>query len=263
LRLRCDVLAVRMTKLAGDSGTRFKKRLSMSTSNPKYGTINFELVGRWLHLPAEEDGPFWALNLMKYHEVAQYADGRESSITGAEADDAYAPIGPLAAVGALPALLANVTAQPTGEPDWDRIAIVRYPTRASFFEMQERDDFKDAHEHKEAGMEFTIVMGCQPLSTSEASKEDGELVMRVMRFTEGTTQAGADPEGVTPVAHFEVEGVIVGDKRRWDHVRFDRATPEAIAALTAVEGIEEQVITVLGRPFIERIVESVVNTASN
>ena len=249
-----------MTKLAGEAGTTFTKRLNMLPESPAYGTINFDLVARWLHLPAEEDGPFWALNLMKYREVAQYSDGRESSASGLEADDAYAPLGPLAAVGALVTFVAPVAEQPTGEPAWDRIAIVRYPTRASFFEMQERDDFKTAHEHNEAGMEFTIVMGCQPLSTSTGSPDDGKLVMRVMRFTDGITEAGADPQGVIPVAHFEVEGVIIGDERRWDHVRFDRAAPEAITALADVTGIDEQVITVLDRPIIDNIVKSVVKT---
>ena len=45
------------------------------TANPGYGTPNWEMLQRWLALPAEDDGPFWALNLMKYRAVAAYADG--------------------------------------------------------------------------------------------------------------------------------------------------------------------------------------------
>ena len=41
----------------------------------------------------------WALNLMKYRERAEYADGRESSISGMEADDEYAPHEHLRKVG--------------------------------------------------------------------------------------------------------------------------------------------------------------------
>ena len=33
----------------------------------------------------------WALNLMKYREWAEYADGRETNLTGVEADDVYLP----------------------------------------------------------------------------------------------------------------------------------------------------------------------------
>ena len=52
-------------------------------------------------------------------------------------DDAYAPFGPLEAIGALPAFAADVVAQPVGEPGFHRIGIVRYPSRAKFFEMQQ------------------------------------------------------------------------------------------------------------------------------
>ena len=66
----------------------------------RYGTPNWEMMSRWLQLSADDDGPFWALNLMRYRELAEYADGRESAMTGREADDAYAPLGPLEAIGA-------------------------------------------------------------------------------------------------------------------------------------------------------------------
>ena len=45
-----------------------------------------------LSIAAEEDGPIWMVNLMKYRDIADYEDGRESTISGQEADDLYAPI---------------------------------------------------------------------------------------------------------------------------------------------------------------------------
>ena len=72
----------------------------MASSSPAYGEINLETASRWLHLPAEEDGHVWMLNLMKYHAVAQYEGGNEAGVSGEEADDRYAPLGPLAAGGA-------------------------------------------------------------------------------------------------------------------------------------------------------------------
>jgi hypothetical protein len=223
--------------------------------SPAYGQINFETAGRWLHLPAEEDGHVWMLNLMKYHRVAQYADGNAEQISGEAADDKYAPLGPLAAVGAVAAFLAPVVDQLAGDPAWDRIGIVDYPARSAFFAMQERDDFKAQHEHKEAGMEFTIVMGTEPVATGTGTAEDGELVLRVRRVAEGG--AAADPDGVTPVASFTVDGVILGDERTWNDVRFDRVRPEAIPALVDVAGVEEQVITVLGPTVVDRLVETI------
>lgn len=223
--------------------------------SPAYGQINVETAGRWLHLPAEQDGHVWMLNLMKYHRVAQYAEGNAEQISGEAADDRYAPLGPLAAVGAQAAFLASVVEQPAGSPAWDRIGIVDYPTRAAFFEMQRRDDFKAQHEHKEAGMEFTIVMGTEPVATGPGTASDGALVLRVRRVADGG--AGPDPDGVTPVASFTVDGVILGDERTWNDVRFDRVRPDAVAALVDVAGVEEQVVVVLAEPRVDRLVETV------
>jgi hypothetical protein len=80
----------------------------------RYGIPNGEMLRGWLRLAAEDDGPFWALNLMRYRELADYADGRESTLTGREADDAYAPLGPLEAIGAVPVFLGDVADQAAG-----------------------------------------------------------------------------------------------------------------------------------------------------
>ena len=58
-----------------------------------------------------------------------------------------------------------------------------------------------------------------------ADAGSGPLVMRVRRFADGATP-GPDPDGVVPVAHFAVDGVILGDGRRWDDVRFDRVADD-------------------------------------
>ena len=114
-------------------------------------------------------GPMWALNLMKYRAVAEYADGRETGLSGAEADEAYSPLGPLAEVGARVVLIAQVVHQLAGDGTvWDRIAMVQYPRRMAMIEMNQRDDFKELHEHKDAGMEFTIVMATFPAETDPA-----------------------------------------------------------------------------------------------
>jgi hypothetical protein len=139
---------------------------------------------------------------------------------------------------------------------WERIGIVRYPSRASFFAMQERDDFKRQYVHKKAGMETTIVMGCVPLSVADRDDAgSGPLVMRVRRFADGATP-GPDPEGVTPVAHFVVDGVILGDGRRWDDVRFDRVADVALASLADTTGLADQVVVVVD-PLIEDLIGSV------
>jgi hypothetical protein len=188
-----------------------------------YGDPDWETVGRWRHLEESEDGPIWMLNLMKYRPLAAYRDGRESGLTGREADDAYAPLGPLAAVGATVALFADVTEQLAGEPAWDRVAVVRYPTRAVFFELQAREDFQRQHVHKEAGMEFTIVAGCLPEAVADDPPTGGSLVL--------------------------------GDRRRWDEARLDRVDDAVLGSL-ATDCVDEEVTVVLD-PTIDALLGSV------
>lgn len=220
-----------------------------------YGTINVELVGKWLHMKPQDDGCFWALNLMKYVEVANYDDGREA-ISGKAADDAYAPLGPLAAVGAEVAYLGDVTSQPLGSPMWDRVGIVRYPTRAAFFAMQERTDFKEAHVHKKAGMDFTIILACLPVSHDESTSRAGDLVLLIDK---GDRDVFESVTAVRQVALFDVEGVIIGDERRYDRARFVRVDDdETLAALLRAAADAEDAQVLVLRSFIDNLVETVV-----
>ena len=218
---------------------------------PDYGQIDHDYGIRLATTPPGDDGPVWMINLMSYREHAEYADGRETDLTGREADDEYAPLGPLAAVGAQIVFVADVEDQFVGdEPRWDRIAVVRYPTRAAFIAMQQRDDFRRAHEHKVAGMSRTIVVGGQPLDVPPIpgavdwadvphppTDDDGAYTMvHVIRFHErdGATvtpdhmqayqeAAGsiAVPNGVRIDGWFSAEGTIIGDGREWHQVRFN------------------------------------------
>jgi len=221
-----------------------------------FGSIDVETAERWLQLASEDDGNVWMLNLMKYKPVADYGAEGGPAISGREADDVYAPTAILADLGATVPLFGDVTAQLADDVAWERIAIVRYPSRASFFAMQERGDFKKQYVHKKAGMETTIVMGCTPLSAADpADAGSGPVVMRVRRFAEGAGP-GPDPSGVTPVARFAVDGVILGDGRRWDDVRFDRVEDGALSGLVEVAGLADQVVVVID-PLIEDLVVSV------
>lgn len=220
----------------------------------RYGTVDLDYAARLAGTPPNDDRPVWMVNLMKYREVAEYSDGRESAISGQEADDRYAPIGPLAAVGAEIVFLATVESQPLGdEPTWDRVAVVQYPSGRAFVEMQEREDFRALHVHKDAGMEQTIVMGCRPIGNpalpadapawSEVphppSAEDGPVVvLHVLQFAAGRRDemtsyqdaagAVAVPHGIRIAGWFAVDGTIIGDGRAWDEVRF-HAFPSAAA----------------------------------
>lgn len=234
--------------------------------NPRYGTVNREYAIQLATTAPEHDGPVWMVNLMKYRTVADYADGRASTISGQEADDLYLPVNVLADIGAQPVLFGEVDQQLIGQPTWDRVGVVKYPTRKSFIDMQARPDFQDAHQHKDAGMEQTIVMGCRPLPYPEPpaglievdwadvphppTADDGPItVVHVMRFAdpsaaqdipdEMTAYASAiaqlaTKQGARVAGWFAVEGTIVGDGRQWHQVRFNQfPSKRAFLALAA------------------------------
>jgi hypothetical protein len=235
----------------------------MAQRSPAYGTPNLDMLKTWVNRPPSEDGPFWALNLMKYRPVADYGDEAGATISGREADDRYAPLGPLKAVGAMVALWVDVIGQFGAEPTWDRVGIVRYPSRVSFIEMQQRADFQRQHVHKEAGMDFTIVMSCLPdAARPPTPTPDGILVLRVARLPDGRDLA--EPGGATRVATFDVEGVIIGDERTWSRVAFD-VVPDAetVDSLRAERGdAEEMFAMTLGAPVIEEL-EASIRTAAD
>lgn len=224
------------------------------TTSPSYGTINTDYGMRMATTPPEDDGPVWMVNLMKYREVADYADGRETTISGREADDIYAPLDSLAAVGAAPVFFGDVDQQLLGdETVWDRVAVVKYPTRKSFIDMQSLPSFQESHQHKDAGMEFTIVMGGQPMTLPSApagfeqaswddvphppTDEDGPvMVVHILRFHD-VEDAAKTPthmeqyqseaakvalgHGVQTPAWFAIEDTILGDGRVWHQARFN------------------------------------------
>lgn len=232
------------------------------TRSPGYGTPNWDLIGRWLELPPAQDTPFWAVNLMKYKARADYGDDGDHGRSGREADDAYTPLGPLAAIGAMVAFAGEVVEQRGAAPTWDRVGIVRYPNRAAFFAMQQRDDFKDQHVHKEAGMDVTIVVSCLPVDGAPVvpTPAGGQVVVRV---APSPADDAVTPPGVTALSRFAVEGVIVGDDRTWDHVRFDHAADDAAvtALIDAADAAGFTLVVAPSREF-DRLAESI-RTASS
>ena len=245
------------------------------SSTVRYGTLNREYGMKMATMPPEDDGPVWMVNLMKYRDVADYADGRESTISGRDADDAYSPLDSLAAVGARPVFFGNVDQQLLGdEPKWDRIGVVKYPTRKSFIDMQSLPSFQKSHHHKDAGMETTIVIGTQPMPVPEAPEgfelidwadvpypptaDDGPVVvMHVIRFNDAAA-AHATPDhmeqyqtaagkvalghGVRISGWLAVEDTIIGDGRAWHQVRFNEFPSKAafMAVVTDPSRLEAQ-----------------------
>jgi len=176
---------------------------------PRYGTIDHDYA---LRLAATDpDGDIYMLNLMAYRAEADYGPDGERGVSGREADDRYAPLEVLAEIGAGVCFLADVEA--STEP-WDRIAVVRYPTRRSFVDMQSRPDFEAKQVHKDAGMDHTTIAGTVPVGDLPKTVP-GDLVLLEI-WNGPTPKPVVDGDAV----EFAVEGTIIGDGRTWSGARY-------------------------------------------
>ena len=212
-------------------------------NKPRYGKPNVAYVSTWFSDP--NDKPMWALNLMKYRPIADYVDGRDLHISGADADMLYNPTGPLAEVGGRVMLVTDVLHQISGDQIlWDRVAVAYYPKRLAMIEMQQLPSFIDLHAHKDAAMEFTIVMASMPTENCPQPadwsmlNEDDLLLVQVTNEQSTVNFSTLVPS--RRVGDYSVEGVIVGDERAWTRATWDIiARTEVDKLVTASTNLSE------------------------
>tara|TARA_Y100001935_G_C16904838_1_gene313492 strand:- start:88 stop:489 length:402 start_codon:yes stop_codon:yes gene_type:complete len=101
-------------------------------------------------------GPIKMLNLVKLKKKAEYADGRETNLTGLEAYMLYGEEVQqhLKKVGAKIVFNGPVSRLMIGEIDelWDLVAVAEYPNRAAMLKMITDPDYLKTAEHREAGL---------------------------------------------------------------------------------------------------------------
>jgi uncharacterized protein (DUF1330 family) len=105
---------------------------------------------------AEEDGPMCMVNLLKFKEKAEYADGSEPELSGREAYMRYG-MGVqacLAAVGGKSRFSGLVTDLMLGDVEelWDMVAIAEYPSRAAMLKMVQSPEYQAITKHRDAGL---------------------------------------------------------------------------------------------------------------
>jgi len=226
----------------------------VSGSLPSFGETNEELVQRMIDAPTE--GPFYMFNLIRYREQAEYFDGRESDLTGREANALYAPVEFLTAIGARLVFSTEVDQQIDGDDIvWETVAIVEYPCPVAFFAMVAHPEFQARAIHKDAGVEKTIVMVTElapsqvpdgfvpPEGPYPPTEEDPSFELihvqdfhEIAQYEEGVDEPertgeeawqmyaangseAAQRVGSYPTALFLVQGVLTGDDRPWDQVQ--------------------------------------------
>ena len=101
-------------------------------------------------------GPIFMVNLLKFKELAEYEDGRETPLSGREAYALYAAevAKVITQVGGKLIFGANVERLMLGEVEglWDQVAIAMYPTRAAMFEMIQLPEYAEISVHRTAGL---------------------------------------------------------------------------------------------------------------
>jgi hypothetical protein len=114
------------------------------------------------------EGPIYMVNLLKFKDRAEYADGRATDLSGRDAYTIYgrAVAELLPKFGGAAVFVADVTFLTLGATDelWDEVAIASYPNRAALVAMSTSDEWREISVHREAGLagQLNIETVAQP-----------------------------------------------------------------------------------------------------
>lgn len=115
------------------------------------------------------DGPVVMMNLLKFRKTANYSpDAGMASCSGKAAYDRYQHAFTVA-VGAIsqaevlydgPCEQVFIGQAGTDATNWDKLLLVRYPSRQHFLAVMADDSYRDALVHRYAGLERTVLIQC-------------------------------------------------------------------------------------------------------
>ena len=114
---------------------------------------------------APDEGPVVMLNLLKFKAKAD--DGKSSGAKeyGKYTDEVVQMVeargGKVLWLGRADQVLIG-----NAEEDWDAVALVQYPSRKAFIDMTTSKEYESAHEHRESGLERTVLIACTPRAGS-------------------------------------------------------------------------------------------------
>lgn len=116
------------------------------------------------------DGPVVMVNLLKFRVVADYPeDSLHEPCSGAEAYARYqhaftVTVGDVSQAQVIyegPVDQIFIGAAGAPEADWDKVLIVRYPSRQHFLAMMADGGYREALVHRYAGLERTVLLQCR------------------------------------------------------------------------------------------------------
>lgn len=102
------------------------------------------------------EGPICMVNLLKFKPRAEYADGRETTLTGREAYGLYEVVVTklLEQVGGYLGFVGTVERLALGEVEelWDTVALAVWPSRRAMLEVMQSDAMQEIAVHRAAGL---------------------------------------------------------------------------------------------------------------
>ena len=109
-------------------------------------------------MEAPDEGPVVMLNLLKFKEQSDGAGSGASEY--AKYSDAAVQM--VEARGGKVLWMGRADQILIGDPEekWDSVALVQYPSRKDFVEMVSTPEYEQAHEHRESGLERTVLIAC-------------------------------------------------------------------------------------------------------
>jgi uncharacterized protein (DUF1330 family) len=113
-----------------------------------------------------EDGPFVMVNLLKFKSKAEYADGSDAHLTGAEAYNRYGErVRKLVeGLGGRVRYSGQVSGLMIGEVEelWDAVALAEYPSLAAFRAMALSPEMQAIEHHRKAGLAGQLNIRTKP-----------------------------------------------------------------------------------------------------
>lgn len=117
--------------------------------------------------PTADDPPVNVVHLMRFNEIAQYADGRATDLTGREALDLYEQHRTPQALplGVRPGIKLAIEGELIGDGrTWDELRLNNFPSRAAFRELVTAESLSEAgYEDREAALADTYAVLAAPL----------------------------------------------------------------------------------------------------
>ena len=120
-------------------------------------------------LVADRAGPLHFVNLLAYHERAQYPHGHEMVSRGLTGEQAYALYGAVALRhvtqrgGRLVTWNAVEQAIIGSDAAWHHVATMEYPSTDAFLDMVRDPEYQAGLVHRDAGLARTLVLVTRPL----------------------------------------------------------------------------------------------------